>query len=118
SKGCGPREQVQEPLIAARRKIEVLLKVRSKTIQVRPIRRHADTLPIEARWRERREGKSEPGEEQYPKSGEPLAARPGKGDQEEQRIAQPNLGEHIGENPISLFAPGGSEKYGQHNQPQ
>src|SRR5207249_799658 len=103
------RKEIQEPKIKLGREVRVLVPMRREPGEVRPIGGHAHALPIEiGRWqwmqRER-----EPISEQDTKRGEPLRTRLREIEQEQKRITQADLREHVREYPFGVFARCGRE---------
>lgn len=111
------RKEIQEPDVERRCKVCVLFPMRGEAGEVRPFGGDADGFPIEVRRRQRMQCEGQPVGDEQTGGDHPRRARAGEGDEEKERIAEPDLREHIGKDPVGLLALGRREKHReQHEQ--
>ena len=101
------REQVEEPHVGGVRRgwCSCPSARRSPVSVVRPVGRHADRRPVEARRRQRIQRERRPVADQDRRRRDRLPARARPGQQEQERVAQADLRQHVLEGEVGLRPP-------------
>ncbi len=96
-------KQVQEPDVEGPRQVRVLVEVREEPgIEVRPVGGHADARVVEVRARQRIRDERGPEADQDRDEHRRLDAQRREGEQEQDRVAEADLGERVFEGPVGL----------------
>lgn len=115
SEGVGffSREEIEKPAVEGGGNVCVLFPVGGETLQSRPVAGEARGLPIEVSGWQRVDDEGEPTHQEDKKSGKPLGARAGEGEQEDGGVAEADLGEDVGKDPNGTAARCGGEEDGE-----